>query len=168
MSVTPDDGRTHWHGCEREHGHHACALAELARLRDCRDRWKSMCQQAWNERDDTYDSLEYAEAELARLRAELADLKLALAEARGETYDAPRAGWQCFHCGEWFRTKESAESHFGITPECLPKLRAELERVSAERDNLRTLMTEAVDTFHGRTVLFSGRFLSALAQEPPA
>lgn len=55
MSVTPDDGRTHWHGCEQERGHHACALAELARLRDCRDRWKSMCQQAWNERDDTYD-----------------------------------------------------------------------------------------------------------------
>lgn len=73
MSVTPDEGRTHWHGCEQERGHHACALAELARLRDCRDRWKSMCQQAWNERDDTADSLEYAEAELARLRAELAE-----------------------------------------------------------------------------------------------
>lgn len=33
MSVTPEEGRAHWHGCEREHGHHACALAELARLR---------------------------------------------------------------------------------------------------------------------------------------
>lgn len=27
------DGQTHWEGCFRERGHHACAIAEVERLR---------------------------------------------------------------------------------------------------------------------------------------
>lgn len=30
-----------------------------------------------------------------------------------ETYDTPRHGWTCFHCGETFRTEAGARLHFG-------------------------------------------------------
>lgn len=40
-------------------------------------------------------------------------------------------------------------------------LRAQLAAAEAERDRLRTLMREAVMDFHGKTVLFSFRFLYA-------
>lgn len=54
------------------------------------------------------------------LEGENHDLKAALVEARGETYPQPKQGWQCFHCGEWFTTRESARSHFGTSPDELP------------------------------------------------
>ena len=37
------------------------------------------------------------------------------------TYPAPRHGWTCFHCGETFRTPETATEHFGQTPDSTPE-----------------------------------------------
>lgn len=138
MSVTPDEGRTHWHGCEREHGHHACALAELTRLRAEADAERICVLELRAQLDRANATAIQRKDELTRLRAELSDTKAALTEARGETYPKPTTGWQCFHCGEWFRSISSAESHFGTTPECMPKLRTELTTVTTERDELRT------------------------------
>lgn len=40
-----------------------------------------------------------------------------------ETYDPPRSGWCCFHCGEHFKVTEQdqARDHFGPTPDWKPK-----------------------------------------------
>ena len=32
------------------------------------------------------------------------------------TYEAPRDGWVCFHCGERFYAYEAAAEHFGESP----------------------------------------------------
>lgn len=32
------------------------------------------------------------------------------------TYPMPVNGWQCFHCGEWFKTPGAARDHFGESP----------------------------------------------------
>ena len=54
--------------------------------------------------------------EIANKAAEISDLKDGLIEARGGSYPTPEGGWQCFHCGEWFRSEASARSHFGKGP----------------------------------------------------
>lgn len=33
-----------------------------------------------------------------------------------ETYERPKHGWTCFHCGETFTTPGLAKDHFGNTP----------------------------------------------------
>lgn len=55
-------------------------------------------------------------AKIEMMEKEIVDLKAALQEARGGTYPQPKKGWQCFFCGEWFTTPESARSHFGEPP----------------------------------------------------
>jgi hypothetical protein len=37
-----------------------------------------------------------------------------------DTYDAPKHGWTCFHCGETFRTSFGAKVHFGADPSAKP------------------------------------------------
>lgn len=43
--------------------------------------------------------------------------------AQADTYDPPRHGWCCFHCGEHFTRWQQAEAsdHFGPTPDWKPK-----------------------------------------------
>lgn len=44
LAVPVNDGQTHWQGCAQEHGHHACALAELDRLRAELAAWQDASQ----------------------------------------------------------------------------------------------------------------------------
>lgn len=37
-----------------------------------------------------------------------------------DTYETPKHGWTCYHCGETFTTWGSAEDHFGKTPAAKP------------------------------------------------
>ena len=117
--------------------------AEIARLRDCRDRWKSMCQQAWNERDDTYDSLEHAEAELARLRAENDRL---YAERRRDALDGQAA-------------LDEANNE-------VVRLRAALERVNARLAFVEH--GELTPEDERRLNIQPVKLQDLLAQEPPA
>lgn len=61
-----------------------------------------------------------------------------------DTYDAPRHGWCCFHCGERFPSttsgQEEARQHFGPTPDWTPEC---LERRTLETDKLVRLSREA-------------------------
>lgn len=41
-----------------------------------------------------------------------------------ETYDAPRHGWTCFHCGSTFKTEAGARLHFGETVTAPPVCQA--------------------------------------------
>jgi hypothetical protein len=62
---------------------------------------------------------ERAEARLAGISDELlTDLRAHIRgtdglDVEGETYDPPKCGWTCFHCGETFHTLAGAEFHFG-------------------------------------------------------
>jgi hypothetical protein len=38
-----------------------------------------------------------------------------------ETYNAPRRGWTCFHCGETFKTEGVASLHFGTIEDAFPR-----------------------------------------------
>lgn len=40
--------------------------------------------------------------------------------AEQETYERPKYGWTCFHCGETFTTVGSAQDHFGASPDREP------------------------------------------------
>lgn len=53
------DGRTHWHGCWREH--HDCAVAEIERLRHAADSWRL-------DGETSRVARAVAEAEVERLR----------------------------------------------------------------------------------------------------
>lgn len=37
-----------------------------------------------------------------------------------DTYEPPKHGWTCFHCGETFKTFGSARDHFGADPSAQP------------------------------------------------
>ena len=37
-----------------------------------------------------------------------------------ETYQQPRQGWTCFHCGEAFHVEQAAAAHFGPRPSSRP------------------------------------------------
>lgn len=37
----------------------------------------------------------------------------------GGTYEMPKNGWTCYHCGETFTTPGSARDHFGETEEAV-------------------------------------------------
>lgn len=56
--------------------------------------------------------------------------------ADGETYQMPPHGWTCFHCGETFRTPNTARDHFGLSPSSDPGCRI---KVGAERGLLMAL-----------------------------
>jgi hypothetical protein len=72
-----------------------------------------------------------------------------------DTYKAPADSWVCFHCGERFTTRGSAEDHFGAKPNataaCLIKvgeelgLVMELRRVEKDREFLWDLLDD-IDT----------------------
>lgn len=54
------------------------------------------------------DVSKLSEKSIADIRSHIAGL------SEGSShYETPRLGWTCFHCGENFRTQESAALHFG-------------------------------------------------------
>lgn len=53
-----------------------------------------------------------------------------------DTYNAPVGGWTCFHCGENFKTPDSARDHFGFDPSADPACRI---KIGAERGLLMAL-----------------------------
>lgn len=72
-----------------------------------------------------------------------------------ETYEMPKDGWVCFHCGERFTTPGGAEDHFGAKPNSLAGcqikvgeergLLMELRRVEKDREFLWDLLDD-IDT----------------------
>lgn len=54
---------------------------------------------------------------------EIADIAAHVRSQRdgSQTYNAPRHGWTCFHCGETFHTEVGARLHFGETPQAMPE-----------------------------------------------
>lgn len=82
-----NDGTTHWFGCEQEH--HACALAELARLRERLDRAEAVIAAAEKVCGDRprytdFDELHAAVRALSRQRAALAAYDAARAKERAD------------------------------------------------------------------------------------
>jgi hypothetical protein len=55
-----------------------------------------------------------------------------------ETYQPPKHGWTCFHCGETFRNAGAARDHFGARTTALPGC-VERARLGAERGLLYSL-----------------------------
>lgn len=61
------------------------------------------------------------------------------------TYEGPRHGWTCFHCGQTFHTTTQARGHFGVVPSYTPAclivrdkgLVYALREVEEERDELQ-------------------------------
>ncbi len=43
-----------------------------------------------------------------------------------DTYERPKHGWTCFHCGETFTTLGGARNHFGFEPSADPACRIKL------------------------------------------
>lgn len=37
-----------------------------------------------------------------------------------DTYEIPKHGWTCFHCGETFKNMGGARDHFGALPTAVP------------------------------------------------
>lgn len=67
---------------------------------------------------------------------EIAD-RMQRLEERSKTYEKPKEGWTCFHCGDTFTTPGAARSHFGLsidaTAACQIKAGAELGILMALR-----------------------------------
>lgn len=63
---TEDPGKTHYHGCWRDRGHHNCAVHEILRLR--------------NEVKGLVNAHKNADADAMKARAEVARLREALGE----------------------------------------------------------------------------------------
>lgn len=75
----------------------------------------------------------------------------------GDTYETPRHGWTCFHCGEHFSRFEhdQAREHFGPTPNWNPKcfdrnaprdvLVAEVRHLRQEVEELRLRISHGDD-----------------------
>lgn len=122
MSVTPDDGRTHWHGCEQERGHHACALAEIDRLRAEADAERICALELRAQLDRVNATAIQRKDELTRLRAELDAMarRAELAEGYAQPYHDEAA-----------------------------RLRAELERATQARDRARAERDRAAKLLHG-------------------
>jgi hypothetical protein len=59
------------------------------------------------------------------------------------TYPAPRHGWTCFHCGDMFKTPETAAAHFGPTPDATPEC---VDRATSSYQDLVRRTREAEQT----------------------
>jgi len=77
-----------------------------------------------------------------------------------DTYEMPRHGWTCFHCGETFRTPGSARQHFGSDPLKDPACRikvgeerglvAEIRRLEAKLGAYRSETHEDQTRWHAQ------------------
>lgn len=85
--------------------------------------------------------------EIANKAAEISDLKDGLIEARGGSYPTPEGGWQCFHCGEWFKSEASARSHFGKGPHDFSALAQRYEK-AMEAVRKSEMVLKAIANIH--------------------
>jgi hypothetical protein len=77
----------------------------------------------------------------------------------GKTYEGPRHGWTCFHCGHTFHTLFQAKVHFGEHPEVEPLclayegrvrvMQSDIEDARRERDELRAALEPFSDYVPG-------------------
>jgi hypothetical protein len=89
-----------------------------------------------------------------------------------DTYQAPRHGWTCFHCGETFQGEAAAREHFGGRPKstagCLLKLEADRDMTWLRRIRRLEAATRDLETRSRRrganstgTIIFMFLFAAA-------